>query len=134
MNFTFKERLKLFCEKYSIKVLGDGKRHPVFRVNEFFKEPKNSSVIDTVEILGTEPLLTIDIPLSKLEILANIDAIYYNQSHSIGIRRTFEAWMDQQVDEKLLRNKYPQVQQAYEHYSTMLNLCREHPKTFPDID
>jgi hypothetical protein len=134
MNFTFKERLKSFCEKYQIKVLGDGKRHPIFRVNEFFKEPKNSNIIDSTEILGTEPLLTLDIPLSKLENLADLDAIYYNQEYGVGHRRTFESWMDQQVEEKWLRDKYPQVQRAFEQYSMLLNLCREKPKTFPDLD
>jgi len=53
--------------------------------------------------------------------------------YDVGHRRTFEAWMDQQQEEGRLRDKYPSVKSAFEAYSTMLNLCRESPKTFNDL-
>jgi hypothetical protein len=133
MNFMFKERLKGFCDKYLIKVLSDVKRHPVFRKEQYFLEPTDCKIITTASVCETEPLITLDIPLSRLNALADIEATFFNNIHEVGHRRTFEAWMDQQVEERRLQNKYPGVKEAFEHYSIMLNLCREQPKTFKEL-
>ena len=81
-----------------------------------------------------EPLLTITIPLSKLEALSNIDSVFYNNIEDVYARQIFESWMDSQREEKYLRQQYPAVQSAYEQYSMVLHLCREKPKKFKDFE
>jgi hypothetical protein len=133
MDFTFKERLKSFCDKYRIKILDSSKRSPVMSVNQFFVSPKSKDIVHTEPRYETEPLITLTIPLSRLQSISDTEAVFYNNMYEVGARRTFEAWMDQQQEEKRLRDKYPGVKSAFEAYSTMLNLCRESPKTFKDL-
>jgi len=40
-----------------------------------------------------------------------------------GHYRMFETLMEQKQQEKYLKNKYPAVKKAYEHYSLMLKLA-----------
>jgi uncharacterized protein YktA (UPF0223 family) len=40
-----------------------------------------------------------------------------------GHYRMFETLMEQKEEEKHLRNKYPAVKKAYEHYSLILKLA-----------
>jgi hypothetical protein len=133
MDFTFKERLKSFCDKYRIKILDSSKRSPVMSVNQFFVSPESKDIVHTEPRYETEPLITLTIPLSRLQSISDTEAVFYNNRYEVGARRTFEAWMDQQQEEKRLRDKYPGVKSAFEAYSTMLNLCRESPKTFKDL-
>jgi len=133
MNFTFKERLKSFCDKYRIKILDSSKRSPVMEANQFFVSAESKDIIHTEQRYETEPLITLTIPLSKLNSISDTEAVFYNNMYEVGHRRTFEAWMAQQQEEKRLRDKYPSVKTAFEEYSTMLNMCRESTKTFNDL-
>ena len=133
MNFTFKERLKSFCDKYRIKILDSSKRSPVMGVNQFFLSPESKDIVHTEPRYETEPLITLTIPLSKLNSISDTEAVFYNNMYEVGHRRTFEAWMAQQQEEKRLRDKYPSVKSAFDAYSITLNLCRESPKTFNDL-
>jgi hypothetical protein len=133
MNFQFKERLKGFCDKYHIKVLSDAKRYPIFVKNKFFNVPNDLSIINTEPVVATEALITLDIPLSKLKTLADLEAVFFNNAQESSVRNIFEAIMDQNYEEKRIRAFYPSVQAAYEQYSLLLNLCREIPKKIKDL-
>jgi len=133
MHLQFKERLKSFFAKYYIKVLSSDRRHPIFKVNKFFEVDNDMSLINVEPVTHTEPMITLDIPLSKLNALADVEAIFFNNEYNDSSRRLFEAIMDLREEETYLRNKYPAVKQAYEQYSTMLHLCRERPVTIKDL-
>ena len=127
-----------FCKKYFVNIVDASKRvAKMFPLNynaELFSAPVDKDVYHVgAPRYDTEPLLTIEIPLSKLEAIADIESIFYNNIDSIGHRRIFEAWQDQQRYERALREKYPAVQNAYQAYSTMLNLVREKPNDFKDL-
>lgn len=123
-----------FLTKYGVKVLNNTKRcikH--LSTLHFFNYSKDKDMFDQVQEYETEPVLTVEIPLSKLEALAELESIFFNNIDSVGSRRMFEVWYDQQIEEKELRHKHPACQSAYEQYSTVLNLCRTKPKRFKDL-
>lgn len=133
MNFQFKERLKGFCDKYHIKVLSDAKRYPIFVKNKFFDVPNDLSIIHIEPVVATEPMITLDIPLSKLTTLADLEAVFFNNAQDASVRNIFDAIMDQQSEERRIRALHPAVQTAYEQYSLLLNLCRNTPKKLKDL-
>lgn len=125
---------KSFLEKYGVKILNDTKRCIRHSPNtQFFNYANDKNMFDQIESFETEPVLTVEIPLSKLEALADLESIFFNNIDDVGSRRMFQVWYDQQCEEKELRNKFPTCQSAYEHYSTVLNLCRTNPKKFKDL-
>ncbi len=129
MNFQFKEQLQRFCNHYHIKILSDARRYPIFVKNKFFDVPNDLSIINTEPVTATEPLYTLEIPASKLTALAELESVFFNNATGGHGRHIFETIMDQLGEEKMLRHNYPAVQDAYEKYSLMLNLCRTTPKT-----
>lgn len=129
MNFQFKEQLQRFCTLYHIKILSDARRYPIFVKNKFFEVPNDLSIINSEPVVATEPLITLDIPSSKLQAVAELESVFFNNATGGHGRHIFETIMDQLEEEKMLRQQYPAVQDAYEKYSLMLNLCRSTPKT-----
>jgi hypothetical protein len=79
------------------------------------------SHIDIVH--DTEPLYTIEIAESELERIADFEQQVFNNAKKTGHYNLFEALMGQKEEEQKLRNKYPAVRKAYEHYSLMLKLA-----------
>ena len=71
----------------------------------------------------SEPMLTVDIPLSKLEKLEQIESIFYGNISSIESRRMFEQWFNQQEEERRLRKCHPAAEKAYQEYQAMLLWC-----------
>ena len=128
------DKLKSFCNKYIIRILDDTRRFAKIRPVENFSIPDNKDYYIHQMEAEYEPLLTITIPLSKLEALSNIDSVFYNNIEDVYARQIFESWMDSQREEKYLRQQYPAVQSAYEQYSMVLHLCREKPKKFKDFE
>jgi len=124
MDFTFKEQLKSFCDKYKINILDSNRRTPKLTKNEYFNDPLDKSVITTISVIETEPLVTLEIPLSKLELMAKIEATYFNHEYSSGFRTLFEAMLDSAAQEKAIRDEVPAVAEAYSAYSTLLHLCK----------
>jgi hypothetical protein len=129
---TQTEKLKSFFEKYYIKVLNDTKRFARCRPLQYRCQEKDIDSIQNIEI-DYEPLLTVEIPLSKLEHLMTIENMFFNNIDEVHSRRMFEHWMDQQRDERYLHEKYPGVKDSYDQYITILNLCRENPKKIKDL-
>lgn len=131
---TVKNNLRLlnFCKKYYLNILNDTKRCMKFG-------PVNC-VIHTDELTSikeihydTEPLVTFEIPLSKLEAIADLESLFYNNIEGDSRRHLFENWMDQQSDERHLRNTYKACQTAYDDYNAVLDWCRRNPKQFKDL-
>jgi hypothetical protein len=120
----YKERLKGLCDKYKIKILDDNRRTPVLLANEYFVEPTDKNIATTVRVVDTEPLVTLEIPLSKFNLLAAVEAKFFNNEYDIGHRKVFENMMDIHQEEKVLREQYPAVADAYSAYSTLLHLCK----------
>jgi hypothetical protein len=128
MNFLYKERLKGFCDKYRIKILDDNRRTPVLAANEYFVDPNDKNIATTVQVVDTEPLITLEIPMSKLNAMSDIEATFFNNNYDSGHRKVFENIMDMMEEERILRDQYPAVADAYSAYSTLLHLCKKQPK------
>jgi len=71
----------------------------------------------------TVKLYTVEIAENELERIADFEAEVFNNMKDLGHYNMFEHLMDQKEQEKHLRNKYPAVKKAYEHYSLMLKLA-----------
>lgn len=124
MILKYKERLTEFFKKYSIKVLADFKQLPV-KKNDYFSSPIDKDLVRYNTDFHTETILTIDIPMGRLELLSDIEATFFNNQHDVSPRRIFETLMEQRAYERRIREKHPAVEHAYQHYCTMLNLCRD---------
>jgi hypothetical protein len=71
----------------------------------------------------TVKLLTVEITETELERIADFEAEVYNNLHERGHYRMFEHMTDLKEREQYLKNKYPAVKKAYEHYSLILKLA-----------
>jgi hypothetical protein len=100
--------------------------HKYHKVNlNFFRDPGNfdfiQSHIDVVR--DTEPLYTIEIAESELENIAEFENQVFNNAMKTGHYDMFGYLMEQKEREKTLRENYPAVKKAFEHYSLMLKLA-----------
>jgi hypothetical protein len=118
--------LNKFFERHQLHVLDKNKRaHRMTRMNtKFFKfeDDYNKLINDTVAF-ETEPLYTIEVAESELHRIADFEAEVFNHMESGSHYRMFEAVMEQKEQERYLKEKYPAVKKAYEHYSLMLKLA-----------
>ena len=121
------DNFKKFVEYHRINIIDDNKRaHEYTRMNmKYFQNPDNyNDLIETGVIqYGTVKLLTVEITESELERIADLEAEVFNNLREHSHHRMFEHLMDQKEHEKYLKNKYPAVKKAYEHYSLMLKLA-----------
>jgi hypothetical protein len=119
--------LRLFCEQHRVKVLDTNKRaHKYHRVNlEYFRDPTDFNKIhNQIDLVfDTEPLYTVEIAESELERIADFESEVFNNMKQHGHYKMFEMLMEQKEHEKYLKNKYPAVKKAYEHYSLILKLA-----------
>jgi len=127
-------KIKSFCQKYFIDILDRSRRFVRHSPVEYFSVPVDKDICYRTMEMESEPLLTVTIPLSKLEALLELEATFFNNIEDVYSRRMFETWMDSQREEKYIRQKYPTVQAAYEQYSMTLHLCREKPNKFKTLD
>jgi GH25 family lysozyme M1 (1,4-beta-N-acetylmuramidase) len=114
-----------FCEHHSIRVLDTNKRASRYHkidVN-YFSNPIDYNMIHQNIVHETEPLYTVEIAESELARIADFEAEVFNNMKAQGHYRMFETLMEQKQQEKYLKNKYPAVKKAYEHYSLMLKLA-----------
>jgi hypothetical protein len=118
------EIVKEFCNHHSIRVLDTNKRASRYhKVNvNYFKDPMDYNMIYQDIVCDSEPLYTVEIAQSELERIANFESEVFNNMKKQGHYRMFETLMEQKELEKALRDKYPAVKKAYEHYSLMLKL------------
>ncbi len=116
-----------FCEHHRIRVLDTNKRaHRYQKVNlNFFRDPGNFDMIQShIDVVrDSEPLYTVEIAESELERIAEFEQQVFNNAKRTGHYNLFEHLMEQKEREKYLREKYPAVRKAFEHYSLMLKLA-----------
>jgi len=120
--------MKEFCQKHNITVIDTNKRFARYRpINrQYFSDPDDYNVFNDCHIIHeSEPLYTIEIPLSELERIEEFENQVFNNMKQNGSHhyQMFEVMMEQKHKEKKLRNKHPAVKKAYEHYSLILKLA-----------
>lgn len=131
----FSDRAKKFMDKYKIDFLSGSKRCiRISPMTQYFISPTDKNIAqDCLPTYDTEPLITVDIPLSKLEQLANLESMFYDNIEDANPRSIFRRWVDQQEEEYRLRTKFDSVRKAYEHYSAMLSWCGKTHKKITDL-
>ena len=119
------ENVKQFCQHHSINVLDTNKRASRYhKVNiNYFKDPMDFNRVYQDIVVDSEPLYTVEIAESELERIADLESEVFNHMKKQGHYRMFEMLMEQKERERVLRDKYPAVKKAYEHYSLMLKLA-----------
>jgi len=121
------DNVKKFVEYHRINIIDDNKRaHEYTRMNmKYFQNPDNyNDLIETGVIqYGTVKLLTVEITESELERIADFESEVFNNMKQANHYNMFVNLMEQKEQEKYLKNKYPAVKKAYEHYSLMLKLA-----------
>lgn len=118
------ENVKQFCQQHRINVLDTNKRASRYhKVNiNYFKDPMDFNRVYQNIVVDSEPLYTVEIAESELERIADFESEVFNNMKQQGHYRMFETLMEQKERERALRDKYPAVKKAYEHYSLMLKL------------
>ncbi len=100
--------------------------HVYHKVNlNFFRDPGNFDMIQNhIDVVrDTEPLYTVEIAESELERIADFEEQVFNNAKQTGHYNLFQAVLEQKEREKELRDMYPAVRKAFEHYSLMLKLA-----------
>jgi hypothetical protein len=121
------DKTKQFIGDHRINVLDDNKRaYKHTRMNtRFFQYPDDYNMITATQAMqyDTERLYTVEISESELTRIVEFESQVFNNMKQQGHYNMFEDLMDQKEHEKYLRNKYPAVKKAYEHYSLILKLA-----------
>ena len=119
--------LQVFCNQHKINVVDTNKRYATYTSlrPQYFNDSVDYNSINTEIVNSFEPLYTITIPLSELERIKEFEEQVFNniKTHGAHHYQMFEFMMEQKHKEKKLRDKYPAVKKAYEHYSLMLKLA-----------
>lgn len=122
-----KDAKREFCEHHRIRVLDTNKRaHKYQKINlNYFRDPGNFDMIQShIDIVqDTEPLYTVEIAESELERIAEFEEQVFNNAKKTGHYDMFGHMMEQKEKEKYLRERYPAVKKAFEHYSLMLKMA-----------
>lgn len=120
------DKVKEFCQMHMINIIDQNKRaHKMTKFNTKyfqFNDDYNKLLRDTVT-LETEKLYTVEISESELEKIAEFESQVFNHMRAKGHYDLFNNLMQQKQREKTLRDNYPSVKKAYEHYSLMLKLA-----------
>jgi hypothetical protein len=132
---AFSDKIISFCNKYHISILDDSKRcakltSPRYLLNENYSEQE---YMQNIASYDTEPLLVIQIPLSKIEHIIEQEQLFFNNISEVYQRRMFEEWLEDRQNEKFICNTHPGVKEAYEKYKMMLALCNNKPNNIKDI-
>ena len=121
------ENVQKFVQYHRIQVIDDNKRaHRHTRMHvKYFNNPANYNELTAMDAIEYETvkLLTVEITESELERIADFEAEVHNNLHNQGHYRMFERMTELKEREKYIKNKYPAVKKAYEHYSLMLKLA-----------
>lgn len=119
--------MKDFCNRHKINIVDTNKRYATYTAMrpQYFNSSTDYNSVMTEIIHSTEPLYTLTIPLSELERIKEFEEQVFNniKTHGAHHYQMFEVMMEQKHKEKRLRDKYPAVKKAYEHYSLMLKLA-----------
>jgi hypothetical protein len=119
--------LRNFFDDHKIRIIDSNKRaykHTRANIN-LFKFQEDYNKFDRAYVaLETETLYTVEITESELQRIAEFEEQVFNNMKSQGHYNMFETLMEQKQQEKYLRDTYPAVKKAYEHYSLMLKLAQ----------
>ena len=120
-----KEIMKEFCEHHRIRILNKNKRaHRYHKVNlDYFRDPCDFNMVQQEIFEMSEPLYTVEIAESELENIAAFEVQSFNNMKQYGKYDMFKYVMEQKEQEEFLKEKYPAVKKAYEHYSLILKLA-----------
>lgn len=115
-----------FCKNHAIRVIDTNKR--AYRYNKidikFFQDPLDYNKVNEEKLrYETEPLYTVEIAESELQKIASFESQVFANMRTKGHYGMFEMLMEQKEKEKYLRNNYPAVKRAYEHYSLILKMA-----------
>jgi hypothetical protein len=119
--------LKQFVQFHRMNILDDNKR--VSKLGscpvKYFQDPYDYNALTSMDCIKyeTEKVYTIEVLESELERMAYFEAEVFNKMRERGHYNMFEYIMKQKENEKYLKNKYPAVKKAYEHYSLILKLA-----------
>jgi hypothetical protein len=117
---------KKFCNEHGIRVIDSSKRahkHTKANVSLFRYADDYNKFLNEPVHFETETLYTVEIAESELERIASFESEVFNNMKQQGHYRMFETLMEQKERERALRDRYPAVKKAYEHYSLMLKLA-----------
>ena len=119
--------LKQFLQFHRMNILDDNKRahkHQPFPI-KYSQDPSDYNALTSMEVIQyeTERVYTIEVLESELERMAYFEAEVFNKMRERGHYNMFEYLMKQKENEKYLKDKYPAVKKAYEHYSLILKLA-----------
>jgi hypothetical protein len=119
------ENIKQFCQQHRINVRDTNKRaHRYSKINiNYFRDPMDFNRVYEDVVVDSEPLYTVEIAESELARIADFESEVFNNMKKQGHYRMFETLMEQKERERALRDRYPAVKKAYEHYSLMLKLA-----------
>lgn len=116
-----------FVDRHRIRVIDTNKRAVKSRgINaEYFRYPDDYNKFDKIDFVSeTEPLYTVEIAESEIDRIAQFESQVFNNMAEKGHYALFETLMEQKEQEKYLKEKYPAVKKAYEHYSLLLKLAK----------
>lgn len=118
-----------FVKRHAIRILNTNKRASrINRLNyDLFVNPANYNEMNSLAqsiAYETEPLYTVEIAESELDRLAKFEQQVFNNMEDHGHLNLFEVLMRQKEEESRLKESYPAVKKAYEHYSLLLNLAK----------
>jgi len=121
------ENIKQFIQEHRINIIDTNKRaHRHTRMNtKFFQFPEDFNIMTATQAIQfeTEQLYTVEIAESELERIADFEQQVFNNAKNTGHYNLFQAIIAQKQEEKYLRERYPAVKKAYEHYSLILKLA-----------
>jgi hypothetical protein len=121
------DAVRNFCRDHQLRVVDTNKRaykHSKANINFFkFEDDYNKFFAEPIHF-ETETLYTVEISESELQRIAEFEEQVFNNMKSQGHYNIFETLMAQKQQEKYLRESYPAVKKAYEHYSLMLKLAQ----------
>ena len=121
------EKIKKFAKYHRINIIDDNKRaHKHTRMNvKYFQNPYDYNELTATRTIQYETvkLYTVEIAEDELERIADFESEVFNNMKQDGHYNMFEHLMDQKEQENHLRDKYPAVKKAYEHYSLMLKIA-----------
>ncbi len=120
-----KETTKKFCSAHAIKIIDQNKRAMKFaKVNiQYFRDPEDYNILNQELLHETETLYTVEISETELEKIAEFENQVFNNMKHNGHYDMFNFIMEQKEREKYLKERFPAVKKAYEHYSLILKMA-----------
>lgn len=120
------KEVREFINRHSVRVVDDNKRahrHTLVNTQLFqYADDYNKFLRDHLTY-ETETLYTVEIAESELNRIAEFEQQVFNNMSQKGHYNMFETLMEQKEAERRLRDKYPAVKKAYEHYSLILKMA-----------